>query len=63
LPPALPPQLPLRRNGIPPVRRTTTQVECHRGYELTEKDRNDMARLHAATGVPLPEEYLRGQAR
>jgi lincosamide nucleotidyltransferase A/C/D/E len=35
-----------------------TQVECHRGYEATEKDRRDMARLHAATGVALPEEYL-----
>lgn len=35
-----------------------TQVLCHVGYELTEKDRRDMARLHANTGVALPEEYL-----
>ncbi|WP_107528752.1 nucleotidyltransferase domain-containing protein [Streptomyces sp. Ru72] len=34
-----------------------TQVQCHIGYEATEKDRRDMARLHATTGVALPEEY------
>lgn len=34
-----------------------TQVQCHVGYEATEKDRRDMARLHAITGVALPEEY------
>jgi lincosamide nucleotidyltransferase A/C/D/E len=34
-----------------------TQVRCHVGYEATEKDRRDMARLHAGTGVALPEEY------
>lgn len=34
-----------------------TQVQCHVGYEATEMDRRDMARLHAGTGVVLPEEY------
>ncbi|MFD8509263.1 nucleotidyltransferase domain-containing protein [Streptomyces sp. NPDC059687] len=34
-----------------------TQVQCHVGYEATEMDRRDMARLHAGTGVALPEEY------
>lgn len=36
-----------------------TQVRCHLGYEPSEKDRRDMARLAAATGVELPEEYSR----
>ncbi len=35
-----------------------TQVRCHLGYPATEKDRRDMARLHGATGVALPEGYL-----
>ncbi|MFI1095834.1 nucleotidyltransferase domain-containing protein [Streptomyces sp. NPDC020917] len=34
-----------------------TQVRCHLGYEPTAKDRRDMLRLQAATGVELPEEY------
>ncbi len=32
-----------------------TQVRCHLGYEPTEKDRWDLARLHAHTGVVLPK--------
>lgn len=36
-----------------------TKVQCHLGYEPTEKDRRDMARLQASTGVVLPGEYLR----
>ncbi|MGW3041028.1 nucleotidyltransferase domain-containing protein [Kitasatospora sp. NPDC001159] len=35
-----------------------TQVRCHTGYELRDKDRQDMARLHSRTGVELPGEYL-----
>ncbi|WP_432280705.1 nucleotidyltransferase domain-containing protein [Streptomyces luomodiensis] len=35
-----------------------TQVQCHGGYDLTEKDRLDMARLRARTGVALPDDYL-----
>lgn len=34
-----------------------TQVRCHLGYEPGEKDRRDMLRLQASTGVELPEEY------
>ncbi|MFJ4188204.1 nucleotidyltransferase domain-containing protein [Kitasatospora sp. NPDC089509] len=34
-----------------------TQVRCHLGYEATDKDRQDMARLHAGTGVELPLDY------
>ncbi|WP_158676899.1 GNAT family N-acetyltransferase [Wenjunlia vitaminophila] len=36
-----------------------TQVQCHLGYEPTEKDRRDMLRLRASTNVRLPKEYLR----
>lgn len=36
-----------------------TQVRCHLGYEPTEKDQRDMARLHESTGIALPKEYLR----
>jgi lincosamide nucleotidyltransferase A/C/D/E len=35
-----------------------TQVRCHLGYELRDKDHQDMARLHARTGVELPLQYL-----
>ncbi|QZL06895.1 amino acid transporter [Streptomyces sp. BHT-5-2] len=35
-----------------------TQVRCHLGYEPTDKDRQDMARLHASTGVELPLDYM-----
>ncbi|MFF2619479.1 nucleotidyltransferase domain-containing protein [Kitasatospora sp. NPDC058046] len=35
-----------------------TQVRCHLGYEATDKDRQDMARLHAGTGVELPLDYM-----
>ncbi|MFC8718000.1 nucleotidyltransferase domain-containing protein [Kitasatospora sp. NPDC057198] len=35
-----------------------TQVQCHLGYEATDKDRQDMARLHAGTGVGLPPDYM-----
>jgi lincosamide nucleotidyltransferase A/C/D/E len=35
-----------------------TQVQCHLGYEPTDKDRQDMARLHAGTGVELPLGYM-----
>lgn len=34
-----------------------TQVLCDLGYQPAEKDRRDMARLHASTGVALPKEY------
>ncbi|QKW24693.1 amino acid transporter [Kitasatospora sp. NA04385] len=34
-----------------------TQVQCHLGYEPTDKDRRDMERLHAGTGVELPPDY------
>ncbi|MFI9366770.1 nucleotidyltransferase domain-containing protein [Kitasatospora sp. NPDC053057] len=34
-----------------------TQVRCHLGYALRDKDRHDMAQLHARTGVALPAEY------
>ncbi|MFB7949533.1 nucleotidyltransferase domain-containing protein [Kitasatospora phosalacinea] len=34
-----------------------TQVRCHLGYDATDKDRQDMARLHAGTGVELPPDY------
>ena len=34
-----------------------TQVRCHLGYEPTDKDRRDMAVLHAGTGVRLPDGY------
>ncbi|MFD7732682.1 nucleotidyltransferase domain-containing protein [Kitasatospora phosalacinea] len=34
-----------------------TQVRCHLGYRATDKDRQDMARLHAGTGVALPPDY------
>jgi lincosamide nucleotidyltransferase A/C/D/E len=34
-----------------------TQVRCHLGYEPSEKDRLDMHRLHAATGVDLPSPF------
>ncbi|RPE29634.1 nucleotidyltransferase domain-containing protein [Kitasatospora cineracea] len=34
-----------------------TQVRCHLGYAATDKDRQDMARLHAGTGVELPPGY------
>jgi len=32
-----------------------TQVRCHAGYELTEKDLRDMARLQEHTGVTLDQ--------
>ncbi|MFF4345593.1 nucleotidyltransferase domain-containing protein [Kitasatospora sp. NPDC001540] len=35
-----------------------TQVRCHLGYEPADKDRHDMERLHAGTGVELPLDYL-----
>ncbi|MFH8383897.1 nucleotidyltransferase domain-containing protein [Kitasatospora sp. NPDC018058] len=35
-----------------------TQVRCHTGYELREKDRQDMARLRTRTGVELPGQCL-----
>ena len=40
-----------------------TQVQCHLGYEPTDKDRQDMARLHAGTGVELPLDYMPGTRR
>ena len=33
------------------------QVAHHEGYEPTEKDREDMGRLHRHFGVALPERY------
>ncbi|MFD0561559.1 nucleotidyltransferase domain-containing protein [Kitasatospora saccharophila] len=35
-----------------------TQVRCHLGYQATDKDRRDMERLRAGTGVELPPGYL-----
>ena len=34
------------------------QIRCHRGYEPTAKDRQDMAELASAFGVALPEPYI-----
>ncbi|WP_218825778.1 nucleotidyltransferase domain-containing protein [Streptosporangium subroseum] len=34
-----------------------TQVRCHLGYQPSEKDHQDMRRLHAATGVELPAPF------
>ena len=33
------------------------QIAVHRGYEIREIDRDDIARLCAAAGLPLPPEY------
>jgi lincosamide nucleotidyltransferase A/C/D/E len=37
-----------------------TQTLCHLGYEPTDKDRQDMARLCERTGIALPWEFLDG---
>jgi lincosamide nucleotidyltransferase A/C/D/E len=34
-----------------------TQVACHLGYEPTDKDRHDLARLRDRFGVALPAVY------
>lgn len=34
-----------------------TQVSAHLGYTPSDKDRRDMRRLHAATGVELPNVF------
>jgi hypothetical protein len=39
------------------------QVAVHRGYEIREIDRQDVARLCVAAGLPLPPEYERRRFR